>query len=149
MALDVGEARIGLAMSDPLGMIASPIGNFDRKSAGGLAALVARIREAGATALVIGLPLDLNGQEGPQARLVREFVARLDAALQANGMTLPMHFHDERFTTRIAQQARISGVMTKKKRRSTTDDAQAAAVLLQSWMDRERNRAQTSPRSAP
>jgi putative Holliday junction resolvase len=148
LAMDVGEARVGLALSDPLGMLASPAGVIDRRQGGGLQSLVQRIRQSEARAIVFGLPLDLNGQEGPQARLVRAFIAKLQQALAEAQLPLPLHPYDERLTTRLAQQGRLAGGMSKKKRRTTTDDAEAAAVLLQGWLDRERHRlasAQATP----
>lgn len=138
LGVDLGERRIGLACSDPSGVLASPLravlrsGDADADRA----AVVAAAEEVGATVIVVGLPKSLSGREGPAARGARaEAAALAERAGAAGGITVELH--DERFTTREAQQALRAG---GKKARDQRDhiDAAAAAVMLQSWLDTHR-----------
>jgi putative Holliday junction resolvase len=115
LALDVGERRIGLAVGDEAGGIARPLRTLRRRAlASDVAAIRALAREEEVTALLIGLPLTLRGDEGPQAARVRRF----GDALVSLG--LPIEFHDERFTT---AQAAIDG--------AADVDGGAAVILLE------------------
>ena len=138
LGVDLGERRIGLACSDPSGVLASPLravlrgGDPDADRA----AIVAAAEEVGAGVIVVGLPRSLSGREGPAARGARaEAAALAELAEAAGGITVELH--DERFTTREAQQALRAG---GKKARDQRDhiDAAAAAVMLQSWRDTHR-----------
>ena len=138
LGVDLGERRIGLACSDPSGVLASPLravlrgGDPDADRA----AIVAAAEEVGAGVIVVGLPRSLSGREGPAARGARaEAAALAELAEAAGGSTVELH--DERFTTREAQQALRAG---GKKARDQRDhiDAAAAAVMLQSWLDTHR-----------
>jgi putative Holliday junction resolvase len=120
LALDHGAARCGLAASDPSGTLVTPLAAIERpESPAGLAALADRARDLGAERLVVGLPLTLRGEEGPQAAAARAFAGRVR---QATG--LPVELHDERLTTRQAE--RTGG--------SADEDSRAAAHLLESWL---------------
>ncbi len=135
LGVDLGERRIGLACSDPSGVLASPLRALTRTGDpdADRAALVAVAEEVGATVIVVGLPRSLSGREGPAARGARaEAAALAERAGAAGGITVELH--DERFTTREAQQALRAG---GKKARDQRDhiDAAAAAVMLQSWID--------------
>lgn len=127
LALDVGERRIGLAVSDEEGMLATPLGVLERR---GLAQDVARlstiVREQRIERLVVGLPRTLAGEIGPQARRVQRWAERVGRALG-----LPLVYWDERYSTleaaeRLAQQ---------RRRRRAPLDAAAAAVILQDYLD--------------
>ena len=120
LALDHGSARCGCAVSDPSGMLATPLGAVERPdSAAGLEALVRLVRDTGAERVVVGLPLTLRGEEGPQAAAARSFAGRLRAAAD-----VPVELHDERLTTRQAE--RDGG--------SADEDSRAAAHLLDAWL---------------
>ena len=116
LAIDYGERRIGLALSDELGIIASGIGtipNDDRL----LPRLHAILSERGVRRIVLGLPLTLGGAEGDIARKVRAFAEQLSAAVG-----LPVELIDERFTSSLAQQAILDlGVGKKKEKRQGKD----------------------------
>lgn len=137
LGVDLGETRIGLACSDPSGVLASPVGAIRRSGDADAdrAAIVAAAVDAGAEVIVVGLPRSLSGREGPAARGARAEAAALAEAAGGIGVEL----HDERFTTREAQQALRAGGTRAREQRDRIDAA-AAAVMLQSWLDARRAR---------
>jgi putative Holliday junction resolvase len=127
LAVDYGERRIGLAVSDPTGTIASPAGHILRRAGKRppIAEIVRRAEELGARGFVLGLPLDAAGDDTPRATEVRRIAAELE---RRTG--LPVELIDERFTTAAAQRAvRELGGSTKGRKGDL--DALAATVLLQ------------------
>jgi putative Holliday junction resolvase len=130
MGLDVGEARIGVALSDEGGSIAAPLTTV-RRGPTDLADLRALLDRWEVDALIVGLPTGMSGREGPQAATTRAFAADLAAAI---GPAPPLRFWDERLTTAIADR-----VLTERKadraQRKAERDAIAAAVILQGWLD--------------
>lgn len=127
LAVDYGERRIGLAVSDPTRTIASPAGFIDRRSGKRppVAELVRRAEAAEATAIVLGLPLDGNGDETPRCAEVRAIGAAL-----AERTGLPVRYVDERYTTAAAlRTVREMGGSTAGRKGDV--DAMAATVLLQ------------------
>jgi len=130
LGVDLGERRIGLAVSDPLGLTASPLAVLERTGdrAADHRAIVAAARDAGAERIVIGLPLSLSGGEGPAARAVREEIEAIGA------LGLPVEAHDERLTTVTAERVLATGGVRGRARRQRVDKV-AAAVILQSWLD--------------
>jgi putative holliday junction resolvase len=122
LALDYGRARTGVAVSDPTGQVARPLGVIERASTpAGIAALADLVRAEGAERVVVGLPLTMKGERGEQAAETERFVAELRTAVD-----VPVESFDERFTTDLAEQT------TGKAPR----DAQAAAHLLSSYLTR-------------
>jgi putative holliday junction resolvase len=120
LALDYGSARCGCAVSDPTGVLATPIEPVRAPgSRRGLAALRALVGELSADRVVVGLPLSLSGRDSAQTVETREFAARLQAELP-----IPVELYDERLTTRLA--ARTGG--------RASEDSRAAAHLLESWL---------------
>lgn len=129
-ALDVGDARIGVAVSDDLGISARGVGTVRRR--GGmhdLEALARLLAPHGPERIVVGLPLNMDGSEGRQATRVRAFGARVAARL---GMTV--EYWDERLTTFEAEHALRRAAVPARKRRRLVDQA-AAAVILRSYLD--------------
>jgi putative pre-16S rRNA nuclease len=127
LAVDYGERRIGLAVSDPTGTIASPAGHILRRRGKRppIAEIVRRAEELGARGFVVGLPLDESGEDTPRAVEVRRIAAELE---RRTG--LPVELLDERFTTAAALRAvREMGGSTKGRKGDV--DALAATVLLQ------------------
>ena len=120
LALDYGRARCGCAVSDPTGVLATPLPVVTtpatRRGIGRLRALVA---ELGAERVIVGLPLSLSGGDSAQTAETRAFAERLQSALP-----VPVELYDERFTTRLAE--RSGG--------RTDEDSRAAAHLLESWL---------------
>ncbi|MET0558463.1 MAG: Holliday junction resolvase RuvX [Solirubrobacterales bacterium] len=119
LALDHGTARIGCALSDPTGTLATPLPVVEPPEAKLVAELV---REHGVERVVVGLPLHLSGEEGSQAALARTFVGELEAML-----TVPVETYDERLTTRMAEMSRRGGA-------SAAPDSLAAAHLLEAYL---------------
>ena len=131
LGIDLGEKRVGLAISDPTGLLVVDSWVLERQ--GGQADLdsLARLcRERGVDRIVVGLPRSLEGGLGPQAQLTLAFVERL---AQATG--LPVDTWDERLSTVAAERALRESGMRREKRRQHRD-AVAAALLLQSYLDR-------------
>ena len=135
LGLDVGERRIGVAISDASGRLAAPLTTISaapREQA--LAKIVSLARQEEAVAVVVGLPLTLRGEVGPQAEVVRRFAAELEAAIG-----LPIHLFDERLTTAAAeQQLRELGVKPEKRKQQI--DQVAASIILQDFLDHRRSR---------
>jgi putative Holliday junction resolvase len=124
LALDFGSARCGVAVSDPTGVLATPLEAVVRANTRkGLERLATVVRETGAERVVVGLPLRLSGGDSAQTEEARAFAERLRARL---GEAVPVELYDERFTTRIAQR---SGADPR-----TSEDSRAAAVLLEDWL---------------
>ena len=124
LALDYGAARTGVAVSDPTGTIARPVGIVERAASDdGLAAVRELVREHEVERVVVGLPLTLRGERGEQAVATEAFVASLREALD-----VPVETLDERFTTTLAVQ---SGG-------ASAEDARAAAHLLEGYLGRLR-----------
>ena len=121
LALDHGEARCGCALSDPTGMLATPLRSIDRPdTAPGLDEILSLIEANGVEQVIVGLPLTLAGEEGEQAAHARAFAERL-----ARRVSIPVELHDERLTTRMAERGGEGD-----------QDSRAAAHLLESWLAR-------------
>lgn len=134
LALDMGERRVGVAVSDPTGTVARPLQTLVRGSRQeDFAAIAGLVAEYDVELLVVGRPLSLDGTEGPQARRVIRYVEALAARLP-----IRVVLWDERFTTAAAQEI-LRQSRGKKRRRQARNagevDAIAAAVILQSYLD--------------
>lgn len=135
LALDVGERRVGVAVSDPTGTAAQPLQTVDRVPGGQeLLVLAELIQRLDAKEVVVGLPTRTDGREGPEARRVREFVRRLRKL--AN---VPVVFVDERFTTREAERILLSADLSRGRRRKVLDHV-AAAIILDTYLARRQVR---------
>ena len=133
IGVDVGDVRIGVARSDPAGLIATPVETVAR-GAGDLARLRAIGAEEEAVEYVVGLPRSLSGGEGPAAAKVREFAARLAREVDP----VPVRLCDERLSTVTAEFVLRSQGKKGQKRRAVVDQA-AAVVILQHALDTERS----------
>jgi putative Holliday junction resolvase len=131
LGLDMGERRIGVAISDELGTIASPCAMVPR-GPGDVAAIGALAEKYGAVQLVAGLPIGLSGREGPQAAEVRAYTDAI-----AEDLGLPLVYWDERLSTLIAERSLIASGTRRQKRKEQVD-AVAAAVILQGYLDHQR-----------
>ena len=133
LGLDIGEQRIGLALSDPLGVTAQPFGVLDRTSLKlDLDQLARLCIEHDVGGLVVGLPTDRHGNVGPQAQLVLEFADKLCTATG-----IPVATWDERFSTVAAERALREGAVPGRKRKGLRDRV-AAQLILQGYMDAHR-----------
>lgn len=137
--LDVGDRTIGIAVSDPLGWTAQGVEVLrrGRRPADDLARLLAVLKSREVELVVVGLPLNMNGSEGPRAQISRQFAADLTAA-----SGLPVELLDERLTTAQAQRMLI-GADASRRRRKEVVDMLAAQLILQSYLDR-RNGAKST-----
>lgn len=134
MAIDVGEVRIGIALTDPLRMIASPYDVYVRKhTEEDIDYFINLIKNKKVSELIIGLPKHLDGNEGQTAKKIREFAERL-----AQKSNIDIIFQDERFTSKSADQFLISNNMRRSKRKNVIDKM-AAQIILQNYLDKMRN----------
>ena len=131
LGLDLGERRVGVAVCDSAGTVATPVETLVRSGAAetDLRAIADQVREWQAEIVVVGLPLSLDGTEGPAAKAARVEIDRLDRLL-----SVPVVSYDERLTTVIAERSLMEQQMKGPRRRGVVDQV-AAAVILQSWID--------------
>ncbi len=129
MGIDYGHKRIGVALSDGLGLAAHPHQVIDA-GARAPARLAELVRRHGVVRIVVGLPVSLDGTEGEVARKARRFARRLAASVEVEVV-----LYDERFTSRIAEQAMLAAGTSRAGRRKRMDKV-AAAVMLQGFLDR-------------
>lgn len=131
LGLDVGARTVGLALSDGLLMVATPLLTLRRtRFAHDAAALQEIIAEHEVGGLVIGLPVSMDGREGPRCQSVRQFARNLDAH-----MDLPMAFWDERLSTAAVERMLIDEADMSRRRRRQVVDKLAAAYILQGALD--------------
>jgi len=133
LGIDHGAARLGLAVSDPLGLAAHGLDTVRRASPDqDLACLRAVVSEKDVQEIVVGLPKNMDGTIGPQAREVMAFARWLEHELE-----LPVHLVDERLTSRRAERAMIEADLSRAKRRRRID-RMAAQMILQTYLDMQR-----------
>ena len=138
LGVDLGSRRIGLAHSDPSGVLASPRATLARSASldDDHRAILDAARDVGAVRIVVGLPRSLDGRLGPAARAALDEIEALRALARAEGVEVDTY--DERFTTMIATRNLRDVNPRRGKRRAAQRgdiDASAAAVILQSWLD--------------
>ena len=137
LGIDIGERRIGVAVSDPTGTVATPLVVLDaRELARSTVPLRRLIEDYEPDLFVVGLPLTLSGEEGPQAAAVRVTVRRLIEPLG-----IPVAYHDERLSSTAANRAMAAAGADARARRGSVDMV-AASLLLQSYLDA---RSRTEP----
>lgn len=130
LALDYGTKRIGVALSDELGWTAQPLETIERRTlVRDIAHIEQLVQGHEVKEVLIGLPLRLDGEEGPAVQAVHEFIAHLGEAL-----SVPIVTWDERMTTRSAEDLLIAADVSRRKRKGVVDRV-AAAILLQSYLE--------------
>ena len=135
-ALDVGDKRIGIALSDGLGLTAQPLDVIQRSSiVRDVEAIRARLAPYDVAKVIAGLPVQMDGREGVQAQRVRRFC---EAFMEAAG--LEVVYQDERMTTVQSERILIESGVRRSKRREVIDKM-AAALILQAWLDGRASRA--------
>ncbi|MCU1513116.1 MAG: ruvX [Microbacteriaceae bacterium] len=132
VGVDVGKARIGVAKSDPYGMLATPVATVPRGD-GDIRAILAEVTQLEAVEIVVGLPIALSGGETPSTQDARDFAAQLAAA-----SAIPVRMVDERLSTVSAQRALHASGRNTKNSRSIIDQV-AAVIILQHALDFERS----------
>jgi putative Holliday junction resolvase len=131
LAIDLGSVRIGLALSDPAGRYALPLGALERdRVRRDLSGLERLVHEHGVTRAVVGLPLLLSGAEGESAARARRFAGRLRAAIAG----LEVELWDERLTT-VEAERMMAEAQVKRGRRKRAVDSLAAMLILQSYLE--------------
>lgn len=139
MALDVGSKTIGLATSDALGMLATPLKTLKRgKLAADLAALAEIAQKHEIRALAIGLPLNMDGTEGPRCQSVRQFAVNIANHGPSALAALPIVLQDERLSTAAVTRGMIDDYDMSRAKRAERVDAAAAAWILESVLARLR-----------
>ncbi len=132
VALDIGDVRIGVAVSDPTRTIASPVEVITRVGWGPDTKKIRALCDRYETTLVVsGLPLNMDGSEGFQAQKVRAFCDQLSKA----GLTV--YFQDERLSTVTAEDALLEGNVSREGRKKTVDKV-AAAIILEQWLQSQK-----------
>ena len=139
LGLDVGDKTIGVAVSDGLGLTAQGVTTIERvgikKDTG---KVLEYIKEYDCDAVVIGLPLKLDGSDSPQTEKVREFRQKLENKLTGSGLNhVKLEYYDERLTTVMAERVLIEADMRRNKRKEIID-RQAAIIILQGYLDSNR-----------
>ena len=131
MGIDHGQARIGLALSDPTGLLASPLQVLERRRRlkQDLKQIAKLGEEHGVSAIVVGMPFEMSGEVGKKAKEVRQFIRNL-----ATHVEVPIHEWDERLTTVAADRA-LDTMEVRGGRRKELVDQMAAAVILQGYLD--------------
>ena len=133
MGLDVGSKNIGVAISDELGITGQSVATLRRSSLrADLAALRALIGQHAVSRAVVGLPLNMDGSEGPMAQASREFGNAL-----SKDAGIPVEYWDERLSTVAAERVLLEADVSRRKRRAVVDSI-AAAIILQGWLDAHR-----------
>lgn len=130
VGIDYGTVRLGVAVSDELGMIATGRESITvRSMPDAVAKTVEAVKNYEATRVVVGLPLNMDGSSGPMAETVKVFVAKL-----GDEIDLPIEMWDERMTSQEAERVLIEADVSRKKRKRVIDKM-AAQAILQSWLD--------------
>ncbi len=131
LGLDIGERRIGIAVSDELGMTAQGVNTLFRSNLqDDISRLAQIVREWSANKIVVGLPRNMNGTYGPQTQKVKDFIEGLTAEIPVEVI-----YWDERLTTVAAERTLLEGNVSRKKRKNVIDKL-AAVMILQGYLDR-------------
>ncbi len=134
LGIDLGEKRVGLALSDPAGIIASPIGKIEYHDDAQLLREIEKLaKDSGVTELVVGLPIRTSGLKGKQAERAEAFSKILQERLG-----LPVHLWDERMSTVAAERSLLEGDLSRNKRKQIRDQV-AASIILQGFLESRRN----------
>lgn len=130
LGLDIGERRVGVAVSDPEGRVATPLKVLPAPLSSDISALKRLVEDYEVEVIVVGLPLSMDGTEGPQALVVRTEVDRLRKSFSG----LAWRFHDERLSSVAAQRMMAEAGADSRRRRGSVDMV-AASITLQSYLD--------------
>ncbi|MBI5886637.1 MAG: Holliday junction resolvase RuvX [Deltaproteobacteria bacterium] len=133
MCIDLGTKTIGMAVSDSMGLTAQPVSTIRRKAIeADIAELIGIAREREVERIVVGLPVNMDGTEGPAALATRRFVERLKGHTE-----LPIEFWDERMSTAAVTRVLIDADVSREKRKASVDKL-AASYILQGYLDNRR-----------
>ncbi len=136
LGIDLGEKRVGIALSDPTGMIASPVGKLEFKGEAALVDEISRIvREKEVVEIVVGYPVRTSGLKGGQAAFAEKV-----AGLLKDRLSLPVELMDERMSTVAAEKSLLESDLSRGKRRQVRDQV-AASLILQAYLELKRSRS--------
>ena len=130
LGIDHGDARIGIAATDPLGILAHPMETIDVRATDPIERIASLVAQRGIRTLVVGLPVRIDGTEGSAAEKVRSFAAKLAKRLPG----VPLEFIDEAYTT-MAASAKLREAGRKAKRQKGVIDQAAAVEILEAWLN--------------
>ena len=133
LALDHGDARIGMALSDPIGLFSQPLATLPNQGKKTLSDIlsIAAANEVGT--IVLGIPYELDGSIGPQAQTVEVFAKKLEQKIDSSGLDIRLHFWDERLTSVSAERI-IAGSKLKGAARHGAVDRVSASLILESYL---------------
>lgn len=135
LGLDVGEKTVGVALSDPLGITAQPLETVRYKDpTDAWARLTEIIGEYDVELIIAGLPLNMNGTEGPQVAKVKKFMVGLTGHLKRLGLSIPHEFRDERLSTVAVERTLLMADLSRQKRKKVIDKL-AASFVLQGYLE--------------
>jgi len=135
MAIDLGQKRVGIALSDPSGTIASPFGKIEFKGEQALIEEIVRLAlEKGVSEVVVGYPIRTSGRKGAPAEHAEKF-----AALLQDRLGLPVHLMDERMSSAAAEKSLLESDLSRGRRKEVRDQV-AASLILQSYLELRRTR---------
>lgn len=136
MSLDLGDRRIGIATSDPLGLIANPLETYTRTSLDAdIQHIAGLVRQHSVDCIILGLPINMDGTEGERVEKSREF----GKILSENIPDVKIDYMDERWTTVSAERMLIEADVSREKRKTVIDKV-AATIILQSYLDKTQNK---------
>ena len=134
MALDVGDKRIGVALTDPLKIIASPHCSIDRDKESAYLKIFKIAQDYHCELIIVGMPIELSGKEGSQAKKTKNFIKKLKKAFNQNNYTCEIKHWDERFSSVEAERSLIGSKLLNKDRANARDRA-SASLILQSYLE--------------
>lgn len=137
LCLDVGDKKIGVAVSDPFEKMALGLTTLFRKNnLKDLEAIARLLQEYDSDKILIGLPLDLKNEEGPQAKKVRSFGKKIKTFLEKRGLSVAIEWFDESLSSKEAEAILLEADLSRKKRKKVIDKL-AAALILQSYLNQK------------
>lgn len=135
MSIDLGEVRIGIAVSDSMGIIANGLETYNRKNLNqDVDYMVKVIKDYNIKCCVLGLPINMNGTEGPRVEKSREFASLIEDKLKEQNIDCKIDYQDERLTTVSSERVLIESGMRRDKRKTVIDKI-AATIILQTYLD--------------
>lgn len=135
MSIDLGEVRIGIALSDSMGIIANGLETYNRKNLNqDVDYMVKVIKDYNIKCCVLGLPINMNGTEGPRVEKSREFASLIEDKLKEQNIDCKIDYQDERLTTVSSERVLIESGMRRDKRKTVIDKI-AATIILQTYLD--------------
>lgn len=135
MSIDLGEVRIGIAVSDSMGIIANGLETYNRKNLNqDVDYMVKVIKDYNIKCCVLGLPINMNGTEGPRVEKSREFASLIEEKLKEQNIDCKIDYQDERLTTVSSERVLIESGMRRDKRKTVIDKI-AATIILQTYLD--------------